>query len=161
MTSRLLVDKIEGKTTSGSIQMPAGHVIQTVQHSASSTNTTTSSSFVDTTCTGAITPKYSTSKILITVSGGMEGTAGGGSTETSEWKLFRGSTQVESSTHGKRIYMTANYYVPLHSVFLDSPATTSSTTYTLKMKRAGGSGTVSWNRDGTQTWTLTLQEIAQ
>lgn len=30
MTSRLLVDKIEGKTTSGSIQMPQGHVIQTV-----------------------------------------------------------------------------------------------------------------------------------
>ena len=28
MTSRLLVDKIEGKTTSGTIQMPAGHVVQ-------------------------------------------------------------------------------------------------------------------------------------
>ena len=161
MTSRLLVDKIEGKTTSGSVQMPQGHVIQTVQYTGTSTDTTTSSSFVDTSCTGAITPKYSTSKILITVSGGMEGTAGGGSVESSEWKLFRGSTEVESSTHGKRIYMESNKYVPLHSVFLDSPATTSSTTYTLKMKRKDGSGTVSWNRDGTQTWTLTLQEIAQ
>ena len=29
MTSRLLVDKIEGKTTSGTIQMPSGMVIQT------------------------------------------------------------------------------------------------------------------------------------
>ena len=159
--STLSVDTIQGQTTAANLKLPAGYVIQTVQHSASSTNTTTSSSFVDTTCTGAITPKYSTSKILIIVSGGMEGTAGGGTTESSEWKLFRGSTQVESSTHGKRIYLTANHYVPLHSVFLDSPSTTSSTTYTLKMKRAGGSGTVSWNRDGTQTWTLTLQEIAQ
>ena len=129
--SKIFVDEIA--PTGNALKMPAGHVIQTVQHSASSTNTTTSSSFVDTTCTGAITPKYSTSKILITVSGGMEGTAGGGTTETSEWKLFRGSTQVESSTNGKRIYMTANYYVPLHSVFLDSPATTNSTTYTWAM----------------------------
>ena len=29
MTSRLLVDKLEGKTSSGTLQMPACHVIQT------------------------------------------------------------------------------------------------------------------------------------
>ena len=155
--STLRVDSIRGQTADGTNR----YVVQVVQHTGTSTDTTTSSSFVDTSCTGAITPTLSTSKILITVSGGMEGTAGGGSTETSEWKLFRGSTQVESSTNGKRIYMESDKYVPLHSVFLDSPNTTSSTTYTLKMKRGGGSGTVSWNRDGTQTWTLTLQEIAQ
>ena len=155
--STLRVDSLRGQTSDGTNR----YVVQVVQHTGTSTDTTTSSSFVDTSCTGAITPTLSTSKILITVSGGMEGTAGGGSTETSEWKLFRGSTQVESSTNGKRIYMESDKYVPLHSVFLDSPNTTSSTTYTLKMKRGGGSGTVSWNRDGTQTWTLTLQEIAQ
>ena len=155
--STLRVDNLRGQTADGTNR----YVVQVVQHTGTSTNTTTSSSFVDTTCTGAITPLYSTSKILVTVSGGMEGTAGGGSTETSEWKLFRGSTQVETTTNGKRIYLSSDKYVPLHSVFLDSPNTTSSTTYTLKMKRGGGSGTVSWNRDGNQTWTLTLQEIAQ
>ena len=29
MTSRLLVDKIEGKTTASTVQMPSGFVIQT------------------------------------------------------------------------------------------------------------------------------------
>ena len=91
----------------------------------------------------------------------MEGFAGGGATEVSSWKIFRGATQVETSDSGKRIYLESNKYVPLTTVFLDSPATTSSTTYTLHMKRYAGSGTVSWNRDGLQTTTITLQEIAQ
>ena len=47
MTSRLLVDKIEGKTTSGTIQMPAGHVIQTVQALKTDVFSTSSTSFTD------------------------------------------------------------------------------------------------------------------
>ena len=45
MTSRLLVDKIEGKTTSGTIQMPAGHLVQTVKMTTSTTASTTGSSY--------------------------------------------------------------------------------------------------------------------
>ena len=72
--STLRVDNLRGQTADGTNR----YVVQVVQHTGTSTNTTTSSSFVDTTCTGSITPLYSTSKILVTVSGGMEGTAGGG-----------------------------------------------------------------------------------
>ena len=50
MTSRLLVDKIEGKTTSGTIQMPSGHVVQTVTNiSKTANNITANGSFTDVT----------------------------------------------------------------------------------------------------------------
>jgi hypothetical protein len=146
---------------SGQTLYAPGHVIQVVSVASTATTTTQSGSFVSTGCAASITPKFNNSKILITINGGMEGFAGGGATEVSSWKIFRGSTQVETSDSGKRIYLESNKYVPLTTVFLDSPATTSSTTYTLHMKRYAGSGTVSWNRDGLQTTTITLQEIAQ
>ena len=68
MTSRLLVDKIEGKTTSSTVQMPSGSVIQ-IQNAtlAGASNSTTSTSFTDTGLTLNITPKFATSKILVLV----------------------------------------------------------------------------------------------
>lgn len=68
MTSRLIVDKIEGKATANTVQMPAGMVIQTThipdttdysRHSSSST------SFTATGLNGAITPKFANSKIIV------------------------------------------------------------------------------------------------
>ena len=67
MTSRLLVDKIEGKSTSGTIQMPSGHVIQTQAYDIDTETTFTSTSFTDTGLSGTITPKFSTSKIFMLV----------------------------------------------------------------------------------------------
>ena len=160
MSSTLYVDSLIEKTSGNGVHIP-GHVIQVISVASTATTTTQSGSFVSTGCTASITPKFNNSKILITINGGMEGAAGGGVTEVSSWKIFRGSTQVEASDSGKRIYLEANKYVPLTTVFLDSPATTSNTTYTLHMKRFAGSGTVSWNRDGINTTTITLQEIAQ
>ena len=69
MTSRLLVDKIEGKTTSGTIQMPSGTVIQ-ARYSSSTTRVASTSSSADVTLmtADAFTPKFSNSKIIITCS---------------------------------------------------------------------------------------------
>ena len=66
MTSTLKTDKIEGVTASGTVQMPAGHVIQMQNATlAGGANTTTSTSFVDTGLTVNITPKFATSKIFV------------------------------------------------------------------------------------------------
>ena len=66
MTSRLLVDRLEGKTTSGTVQMPTGTCIQTVDFSYRTQVSTNSTSKVDTGLVGIITPKFSSSKIYIT-----------------------------------------------------------------------------------------------
>jgi len=67
MTSRLLVDKIEGKSTSSHVIMPAGHVIQQVRYvnTSSSHIQTSSTSNVATGIKVTITPKASGNKILL------------------------------------------------------------------------------------------------
>jgi len=68
MASILKTDKIEGVTSSGTVQMPAGHVIQMQNATlAGGANNTASTSFVDTGLTLNITPKFATSKILVMV----------------------------------------------------------------------------------------------
>ena len=66
MTSRLLVDKIEGKTTSGNIQMPAGHIVQTQTAQALTTTSISSTTFADVTGMSiSFTSKFSSSKLLM------------------------------------------------------------------------------------------------
>ena len=66
MASILKTDKIEGVTASGTVQMPAGVVIQTVDFTYAVQLTVNSSTFTDSGLTGTITPKFSNSKIYIT-----------------------------------------------------------------------------------------------
>jgi len=66
MTSTLKTDKIEGVTSSGTVQMPAGVVIQTVDFTYGTTVTTNSTGYVDTGVSAVITPKFSNSKIYVT-----------------------------------------------------------------------------------------------
>ncbi len=68
MTSRLLVDKIEGKTTSGSVQMPEGHIIQYKRsRTTANSGTVTSTSYakLNSVLDVTITPKFATSKLII------------------------------------------------------------------------------------------------
>lgn len=72
MTSRLLVDKIEGKSTSGTVQMPSGSVVQVgtqvavngMQTSVSSTSYTAVGNGV----IASITPKFAGNKIRVYLS---------------------------------------------------------------------------------------------
>ena len=57
MTSRLLVDKIEGKTTANTVQMPSGSVIQVVTNEVTSIATFSSSSYTQALSIN-FTPKY-------------------------------------------------------------------------------------------------------
>ena len=70
MGSTLTVDNIQGATAAASVKLPSGYVIQTQYGSQSGARTTsTSTSWVDVTGSSVtITPKYNTSKILITAS---------------------------------------------------------------------------------------------
>ena len=77
MTSRLLVDKIEGKTTSGTVQMPSGHVIQTVFVHSTTRTAVSSSTYTNVSLTKAITPKFVNSLIYIQISSGYNTEASG------------------------------------------------------------------------------------
>jgi hypothetical protein len=132
--------------------MPAGSVIQVVQGITPSSYTTSSGSATATGYGLAITPTFSTSKILATLSGDMDtGVANNQAVVT----IRRGTTDLSSGSGGS-VFSAANRMIGRISVvFLDSPATTSSTTYNIYFF-AGSGSTITWYAGAT----LTLMEIA-
>jgi hypothetical protein len=158
--------------TTGSPQ--SGGVIQVVQAVKTDTFSTASTSFVDVTgFTATITPKFSTSKILVCISGSASHAA---SNYAILLNLVRGSTSIAlgdargSSTQclwGSSNSSGAGYADPINTMYLDSPATTSATTYKIQMKmESGGTGLIggTYNSAGVQNASsptiMTLMEIA-
>ena len=95
----------------------------------------------------AITPSAATSKVLIIASSTLEQD---GSGNFSYATLLRGSTNLGHSSGG--LTLSHEYYYPGQQdqeqpctmVFLDSPNTTSATTYKVQIRKAGGNR-VGWN----------------
>ena len=135
------------------------------------TATTSSSSFVDTTgLTVSITPQSNTSKILVTVNMSV----GANAADDTYYQLVRDSTNIATSV-GATNNATMTYrfqdgggtaqtftIAPLNATFLDSPATTSATTY--KMQWRTRAGTIYLNRRSDTTSgavsTITVMEIS-
>jgi hypothetical protein len=151
--------------TSGTLPfsvMPTGSVLQVVQAALSSTITTSSTSYVATGLIASITPKFSTSKILATVNGGIT-TYG-----TAEILLSRIYRQIASGSYAgiggvEAISLAGSAYLYPHSLsWLDSPATTSTVNYQPYFASSGGN-LVYYNYYGGAILgqvTLTLMEIA-
>jgi len=140
-----------------------GQVVSTSLLSAFSTSST---SYTDITgLSVAITPTLATSKVLVTVTlSGSQGTSGNG-----VFKLVRGATDIAVSTAGSNIngfaMVSDSYSSSAFScaiTFLDSPATTSATTY--KIQGICESGVLFVNRRGQSAFfgtssTITVSEV--
>lgn len=147
---------------------PSGSVIQVVQGSTTTQTSTSSTSFVDTTLSAAITPSSSSNKILAFVSGPLYCGNTGYNTYTT-LRLLRDSTALLDTNHmtdnqaGTGVGVSAGS--SLNISYLDSPATTSSTTYKLQI-RLGQTSYSAVTRFpfqsgfGTSTATIILMEIA-
>ena len=136
----------------------AGTVLQVVQASYSTPTTTSSASYVDTGLSASITPKFSTSKILVMV----HHTSCYKETNNTNLKLqlVRGSTVIAlvEQAGGYTANSTENNFGSCSLAYLDSPATTSSTTYKTQM-RADNGATVGVQRNSSVS-SITLLEIA-
>ena len=66
--STLSVDTIQGKTTAGTVKLPAGSILQTISGTFTGTTSKSGTAFsdIDSSLNLSITPKYSTSKLLYT-----------------------------------------------------------------------------------------------
>jgi hypothetical protein len=180
MTSTLYVDNLIEKTSGNGVHVP-GHVIQVVQgvYSSVATVSTAANARSSVLFSATITPKFASSKILLT--GHMSGSSD--STAHVFWIcLERGSTEIgqgDAAGNRRRAHSGIastfqNYSEGLdHGTinFLDSPNTTSATTYNVKIAHNSGSAqSYHINRtdndgsgyDRPRTIScLTLQEIAQ
>jgi hypothetical protein len=154
----MIIDGTNGLTfNNATTQASAGVVLQVVSSNYTSSNASTSStSFVSTTFSASITPKFSTSKILIIYTGAiyLQNSTGQQAYQT----IYRNSTNL-GNTNGFVEITGANFWYPSAINYLDSPATTSSTTYTLYHKVANGGVSAIFGGDSIQA-TITLMEIA-
>jgi len=138
--------------------LPTGSVLQVLNTTTVAAITTTSTSFVTTSFSLSITPTSSSSKILVFVNGG--GGYTGGVNVALYATVYRGATNLGDATYGlERIYAGAALIAPHSMSVLDSPATTSSTTYTCYFRSNTGAQ-VDFSNSDRGTVSLTLMEIA-
>ena len=147
----------------------AGKVVQIVQGTKVTSNAVTNTSFAASGLNVAITPSSSSNKVLVICTWW----AGYPSTNNGQtYTLYRGSTNLDQSSNrtgfnqigssvdnGNETYQ--GLAMSLH--FLDSPSTTSATTYELYHKMDGGTGYFNMNQNGDsaskQTCVITAMEI--
>lgn len=154
--SILKVDTINEKTSGNGVAIP-GHVVQVVTGTKNSETQTTSTSLIDTGLSVTITPQFNTSKIFISVSNlGISN-----NTQYVIHKLLRGSTVIYTDS----AYNNNSYWMPVNFAMsiLDSPATTSATTYKTQI-RLSNAGDLRYNYHGDGSGansSITAMEIAQ
>ena len=167
--STLSVDTIQGQTTAANVKLPAGSVLQTVQNNFNNFDSTSSTSYGATSVSLAITPKYATSKILVSLM--INGQYITGATSALGLALyadsgsgfaslieFDGCSGYTASGAG-RVYGGSTAFQYLHDV-----NTTNATTYKVYFKRIGGSGVLYINNYASAQTTrssIVCQEIAQ
>jgi hypothetical protein len=158
-----------------SLGQPYGTVLQVVSVTKTDTFTGSSISYIDIPgLTATITPRFSSSKIMVFYSVMLGQTATG----FALLRLDRAGTAInigDAAGSRDRVTLTSwtggavNHSVTSSGMFLDSPNTTSSTVYKLQIRETGG-GFLYVNRNGRDdnaayepraTSTITLMEIAQ
>jgi hypothetical protein len=149
------IDGTNGLTfNNATTQASAGVVLQTLSFSLASLQSTSSTTYVSAFLQQAITPKFATSKILITISGGIYVSASGGCRVT----LYRDSSNILAG-NGFYYSTLVGQEVAVALTYLDSPATTSSINYNLRYLVNSGAGSVYLSINNT-TSSITIQEIA-
>lgn len=137
--------------------MPTGSVLQVITDTQPGEQSTTSSSFVDTALSITITPTSATSKIFLLYTG----SAGNDGAQESYLTLVRNSTNLGSGTSGMmRVWFNGSgsyHFSGMSMSFLDSPATTSATTYKVQFRTNSG---IVYISGGNSTDSLTVFEIA-
>jgi hypothetical protein len=170
----VIIDGTAGITfpvTAGSasaVQASSGRVLQVISATTNTTVSVTTGGYTDTGLTASITPSSSSSKVLVFINQAFYTSISSGS-QYGGMRLLRGASVIlypleysglpndfGVATYGVAVYNrgTINY--------LDSPATTSATTYKTQGRpyNSGGAMTFQPTGDVNGTSTIILMEIA-
>ena len=159
-------------STIGANQLSAGPVLQVVSSVSTDVVSTDTATFADIPfATATITPRATSSKILIQYSFGMMGSSN--ASVGCLMKLLRDSTEVGQGSGADTInvfnqhyYASTTFYAPRSHLFIDSPNSTSALVYKLQW-RVVTAGSTTWyiNRRGSNNYsrsssTFYVMEIA-
>lgn len=157
-----LTDNGDGTATLSAGGGSVGTIAQTQQFTTNANDATTSSTFASSSLTKAITPTSATSKIRVSASFAFT------VTDVNSYGLatvFRDSTNLAGGTDGfATVYgptEPAGISITASLVYLDSPATTSAITYTVKMRNTNGTTTINIGNNGRIVGIILLEELTQ
>jgi len=152
--------------SSSALQASAGKVLQVVSTTLTTSTSSTSTTDVSIGLSASITPSSASSKIFVMYN------LHGSTTNSFSTTLYRGASTICTNTSSPSLRAVTSAFIPATAGtsclvtqsqnFLDSPATTSATTYEIKCNTNAGTFYVNRN-DGTSfgtTSTITLMEIA-
>ena len=139
-----------------------GKVLQVVQGSTSTETRSSSNTLIDTTLSASITPSSSSNKVLVTVfQNGCDKSAANSGNQM-VLKLLRGASVI--TTFGNNVTYTnsaiSNSIGTVGTMYLDSPATTSATTYKTQFSNGNNTANVGVQGTGGETSIITLMEIS-
>jgi hypothetical protein len=133
----------------------AFRVLQLFSVQGNTVQTTTSATYGDITGLSiTITPQATTSKILLMSSNALLASGAGADTGI---RFLRGATAVYTVVQG---VFAANTGASVSTIYLDSPATTSATTYKVQVNRFAGTGTVYSNVNSSFFSSFLVAEIS-
>lgn len=116
----------------------AFRILQVIQGTTTTAIGNTTTGYADTTLSASITPQSSSSKVLVIVSQNIYSTGG---TTGMNLRLLRGATTLD--TLADLVYGTNSGFLDHATMtYLDSPATTTATTYKTQFSRNSGGGIV-------------------
>jgi len=159
-------DVLEAQQLNDSFAAVGGAVLQVKSTTITGTFSTTSTSFVDVTSLSiSITPTSASNKVLVIINGLARVLAG---TQFPRINIVRGATNIGQSTGGSSTNQTvapfgvsvAGPYMNWSAAYLDSPATTSATTYKVQAASSGGDPiTIGGSTDHGSISTITVMEV--
>ena len=136
-----------------------GKILQVVQATSSTQTTITSTSYTDTGLSASITPSSSSSRILVLISDPISAYRDGDLNYIGG-RIVRGATAIFTNDYilGNDGYGHRQSFSNLGMMYVDSPATTSATTYKLQGK-ATSSGATAYYQYSSNTGSIILMEI--
>lgn len=150
---------VSGGIPSWAAPAGGGKVLQVVQGTSTSELSSSSATFADTNLSATITPSSASSKVLVFAMIAGAGKSDANAANRIDTRILRGATSILLS----RDMVYTNTTLTFNAVnivmnYLDSPATTSATTYKTQFASAGGTASVKVGNGGVVS-TIILMEI--
>lgn len=153
----LVADSAQATGVKWAAPAGGGKILQVVSATTSTQASSTSSTYTDSGLSATITPTDNTNTILVMTNSNML-IAGTGISRLKA-RLVRGATQIYE--HNYSVYIESQLDANGQSsslIYLDSPATTSATTYKMQFARESGNGTA-YAQFNNQAASIILMEV--
>lgn len=158
---------VSGGIPSWAAPAGGGKVLQVVSATTTTATTISSTTMTDTGISASITPTLNTSKVMVLISGIVTSDRSGNGFAGGAARLLRDSTEIASYNgtdaasfsflqvvgSSAQIFMVDPFAV----VYLDSPSTTSSTTYKMQARTYDATGSVKYQNYGTLSSIILLE----